>query len=246
VRSAFLVPVYNQIRELPRLLADIRATELACDELVFVNNGSDDGSEDLVHSSGFPYLDVPRNRGIGYAFMIATDWAMERGFDVFGVIAGNGKMLPSEMHRVLDPIREGRADYVTGSRFMPGGASPNLPPFRRRTIPLVNHYVRALYGVKVTDATCGYAAYKIDLFRRATFDWHASWLETYGFEYYLRGKVILDGSLRWLEVPITMRYPTEGPYSKIRPFSGWYAMLRPWAIARVDGHGFRPAAERSR
>lgn len=238
MRSLFLVPVFNQARELPRLLDELRAETLACDEVLFVNNGSNDGSETMIHESGFDYLDVPKNRGIGYAFMIACDWALARGYDVFGVIAGNGKMLPSEMSRVLDPIRDGEADYVTGSRFMPGGASPNLPEFRRRTIPMVNHFVKAITGVTVTDATCGYAAYKLSLLERAEFDWHAPWLETYGFEYYLRAKVVLDGAIRWREVPITMRYPTEGPYSKIRPFSGWWAMLRPWAIARVDGKGF--------
>lgn len=121
---------------------------------------------------------------------------------------------------------------------MPGGASPNLPTFRRTTIPLVNGYVRAITGASVTDATCGYACYRLDLLRRAQFDWHAPWLETYGFEYYLRAKVILDGSLRWREVPVTMRYPPRGPYSKIRPFSGWWAMLRPWIVARADGKGF--------
>jgi len=135
---------------------------------------------------------------------------------------------------------------VTGSRFLPGGASPNLPEFRRRTIPMVNAFVKSLTGATVTDATCGYAAYRLSLLLRADFDWHAPWLETYGFEYYLRAKVILDGTIRWREVPITMRYPELGPYSKIQPFTGWWAMLRPWALARMDGRGFtRPTHERT-
>ena len=45
---------------------------------------------------------------------------------------------------------------------------------------------------------------------RAHFDWKASWLYTYGFEYYLYGKVLLSSSVRWKEVPITMRYPQKG------------------------------------
>ncbi|MET0391414.1 MAG: glycosyltransferase family 2 protein [Polyangiales bacterium] len=243
MRSVFLVPVYNQIGELPRLLAELRESELACDELLFVNNGSTDGSAELVHTSGFPWLDVPQNRGIGYAFMIASDWALARNFDVFGVIAGNAKMLPREMPRLLEPLARGECDYVTGSRFLPGGAAPNLPAFRRWAIPLVNLYVAALYGHSVSDATCGYAAYRLALLRRASFDWHAPWLESYGFEYYLRGKVLRDPSLRKREVPVTMRYPTRGPYTKMRAFSGWYAMLRPWWRARFDGHGFAAATQ---
>lgn len=244
MRSVFFVPVYDQIDAIRALLAEIRATELPCDELLLVNNGSRDGSQDVVHESGFPYLDIETNRGLGFAFQTAIDWALERGFDVFGVMAGNGKMLPSEMHRLLDPILDDRADYVTGSRYLPGGASPNLPSFRRRAIPLVNHYVRALYGVKISDATCGYAAYRLELFTRATFDWRSPALARYGFEFYLRGKVLRDPSIRWLEVPVTMRYPKAGPYSKIPPLTGWASMLRPWIAARFDGHGFSPRKER--
>lgn len=34
-----------------------------------------------------------------------------------------------------------------------------------------------------------------------------------------------------------MRYPQKGvPYSKIVPFKGWYDMLKPWLIARLDGY----------
>src|SRR5262249_35236350 len=133
------------------------------------------------------------------------------------------------------------AEYVTGSRFLEGGSSPNLPAFRERSIPLVNVFVRALTGVALSDATCGYRAYTLDLVRRANFDWRAAWLWTYSFEYYLYAKVLLDRRIRWMEIPVTMRYPPKGhPYSKIRPERDWWAMLKPWIVARVDGKGFAP------
>lgn len=240
VRSVFMIPVFNQVRELPRLLEELSGP-LACDELIFVNNGSTDGSEALMRQSPFTVLEVERNQGIGYSLQLATRWALERDFDVFGVLAGNGKMLPSEMDRVLAPIEAGECEFVWGSRFLSGGASPNLPAFRRTAIPMVNAYVKLLTGHTVTDATCGYAAYELELFERARFDWEAPWLREYGFEYYLRAQVLFDPTIRWREVPITMRYPESGPYSKIRPLVGWWSMLRPWLIAAADRKGFRPA-----
>ncbi|HEX3531822.1 MAG TPA: glycosyltransferase family 2 protein [Thermoanaerobaculia bacterium] len=239
MKSVFFVPVFNQLRELPGVLAELRASGPACDTVLLVNNGSSDGSEALVRASGYPYLDLPRNQGVGYSYMLALDWALARGFEVFGTMASNGKMLPSEMPRLLDPVLSGEADHVTGSRFLAGGASPNLPAFRRRSIPWVNLFVRLCTGATLTDATCGYRAFRLDLVRRADFDWHAPWLETYGLEYYLYAKVLLDPRLRWLEVPVTMRYPQAGPYSKIRAGRDWLAMLKPWLIARLDRRGFR-------
>lgn len=238
-------PVYNQIQELPRLLDELRGMTLPVDHFVFVNNGSSDGSEALLRESEFEVIEVERNRGVGYAILVSLEYALEHGYDVLAGIASNGKMLPAELPRVLDPIRAGEADYVTGSRFLDGGASPNLPGFRRRAIPWVNHFAWLATGARLTDATCGYRAYCTDVMRRAQFDWRAESLWTYGLEYYLYAKALLDPHIRCLEVPITMRYPQKGQrYSKIRPGRDWVAMLKPWLLARVDGKGFAPPAER--
>jgi glycosyltransferase involved in cell wall biosynthesis len=239
VKSVFFLPVYNQIEEFPRVLEDLQNTELACDTILLVNNGSIDGSEVLVRESGYAYLDLSQNLGVGYSYKLALQWALERDYQLFGTMASNGKMLAGEMSTILEPVLRKETDYVTGSRFLVGGTSPNLPAFRQRSIPLVNLFVRILTGVRLTDATCGYRAFDLDLIRRAEFDWQAEWLHTYGFEYYLYAKVILDGQLRWREVPITMHYPPKGRrYSKIRPFFDWWAMLKPWVVARFDGKGF--------
>jgi len=233
------MPVFNQIEEFPAVLDDLASIELPCHTLLMVNNGSTDGSEDLVRESGYPYIDLKRNQGIGYSYQLALQWAMERGYEVFGTMASNGKMLAGEMHRILNPLATGEADYVSGSRFLLGGQSPNLPLFRRVSIPLVNWFVWSLSGEHLTDATCGYRAFRLEPISRAQFNWDAEWLFTYGLEYYLYAKALLDPDIRCLEVPITMRYPPKGtPYSKIPPFVGWWAMLKPWLVARFDGKGF--------
>lgn len=240
MRSLFFVPVYNQILEFPLVLEELRSTILPCTTILLVNNGSNDGSEALIRSSGFDYLDLPQNRGVGYSFMCALEWALKKDYQIFGSMAGNGKMLPDEMGQVLNPILADEADYVTGSRFLKGGNYPNLPGFRRYAIPCVNIFVKFLTGKSLSDATCGYRAMRTDIFSRAQFDWKHRSLETYGFEYYLYCKVLRDRHIRWKEVPVTMRYPAKGQrYSKIKPFKGWYEMLKPWVQATFDGYGFK-------
>ena len=240
MKSIFFVPVYNQAEQLTDLLQELKLTPLPCDRLLLVNNGSEDGSRELIADSGFPFLDLPRNLGVGYSFIKALEYALQEGFDIFGSLAGNGKMLPSEMGRVLKPILAGEADYVTGSRFLLGGEFPNLPLFRRVAIPLVNIFVWMTTGKRVTDATCGYRAFHLDIVRKACFDWQAPWLYGYSFEYYLYAKILLSAEFSYREVPITMRYPARGkPYTKMRAFVSWYEMLRPWVIAALQGPGFQ-------
>jgi len=178
--------------------------------------------------------------------MAATEWAADNGYDVLVGLASNGKMLPSEMGRVIAPILEDQADYVTGSRYLEGGTAPNLPAFRRRAIPVVNGLVRLATGQTVTDATCGYRAFRVDIFKQARFDWKAEWLWTYAWEPYVYGKVLSSrgpASVRWTEVPITMRYPKQGKrYTKIKPGLDWLKMIYPFFWARLERSGFEEAA----
>lgn len=243
-QTLFFAPVYNQVRELPCLLEELKHNLVEGVDILLINNGSSDGSEELIRKSGHQYIEFERNWGIGYSYMAALDYALENQYELFGTIAGNGKMLPQEMDRLLTPLQSGQADYISGSRFLPGGKSPHLPLFRRCFIPAVNIFVRVVLGARLTDATCGYRAYRLDIIKRADFDWHAAWLYNYTMEYYLYAKCLLDKNIRCMEVPITMRYPGQKkPYSKIRPGIDWYRMLKPWVIARWDGHGFLPPGE---
>jgi dolichol-phosphate mannosyltransferase len=236
--TLIFLPVYNQLRELPMVLSDISAHGPPGVDFLLFDNGSTDGSGALIADSPFLSLSVPVNLGIGHSYRIALAWASERGYQYFGSMAANGKMLASEVIRLVEPLRNGVADYVTGSRFLPGGQFPNLPQFRRWAIPVVNLLVWTLTGCRLSDATNGFRVFRRGIFDAADFDLDAPWLRTYGFEYYLYAKVLLDSRLRAIEVPTTMRYPSSGRYSKIRPGRDWWAMLKPWVVARFDRKGF--------
>jgi dolichol-phosphate mannosyltransferase len=236
-QTLIFVPVYNQVREFPTVLSDIEKADLQNIDFLMVNNGSTDGSEDIVRQSGHAFLDIETNLGIGHSYLLALRWAAERSFRYFGSMAANAKMLPGELPRLLDPLHSNGADYVTGSRFMPGGASPNLPTFRRATIPIVNQVARLTTGKRLTDATNGFRVFKLGIIEAAQFDLEAAWLRTYGFEYFLYAKVLRDPVLRATEVPSTMRYPESGSYSKIRPGLDWWQMIKPW-IRSMSGLGF--------
>lgn len=230
MRSLCIVPVYNQCNELPRVLEKCRKG-IECDRLLLVDDGSDDGTTEIVRESGFDHLCLPERRGIGHALICGTRYAIERGFDVVMHMAGNGKMQPDEMGRLLAPLREGRADYVWGSRFLPGGRFDNAPLFRKYAIRYGFNWVPRLFaGTRVSDATCGFRAYRLSLLEDFAPGWDAPWLYGYEFEYYVLIKVLKSGR-PYLEVPISMLYPpSKKNYSKIVPFISWWSMLKPWVL----------------
>lgn len=230
MKSLCVMPVFNQVKELPDLLEKCHK-DMPADIFIIVDNGSNDGSEKLIADSGFEFIRLPKNQGIGYALMLGAEKAVERDCDIVVHIAGNGKMLPGEMNRVLDPIKADKADHVVGSRFMPGGESPNLPAFRKRAIPwVVNNVVLCLFWRKVTDATNGYRAYKTEILRDKRVKWQGKWLYHYQFEYYIYAKALKLG-YRSMEVGTSMIYPADGrKYSKIKPIIGWWELLEAWIL----------------
>jgi dolichol-phosphate mannosyltransferase len=232
VRSLCIVPVFNQAKELPKLI-ELCKQGMACTDLLFVDDGSTDGSSAIMKNSGFKYVRTDLRRGVGHALILGTRYAYAHHFDIVVHMAGNGKMLPAEMHRILDPILENKADYVWGSRYLPGGRFVNAPAFRKYGIPLVmNKIPLVLTGKRLSDTTCGYRAYKLSVLDNIAPDWDASWLYGYEFEYYVLAKVLLKTE-RYREVPISMVYPpSKKNYSKIIPVISWWYMLKPWIVVR--------------
>ena len=154
---------------------------------------------------------------------------------VMVIMAGNGKMLPEEIPRLLKPIESGQADYVQGSRYMSGGESKNLPAFRNIAIKLFTVITNIALGFNGTDITCGFRAYKTTIFDNPRLNIDQDWLGRYEMEYYIHYLTIKSG-YKVTEVAVSMVYPSEKKnYSKIKPFTGWWSMIRPWVylILRV-------------
>jgi len=217
---------YNEGEKLKNLISSFPSERYY--DLLFVDDGSTDGSYQYLEEQGFLIIKHVENIGIGCGIREAIEYGRNNDYQIIVIMAANGKMQPSEIDRLIEPIMNGRADYVQGSRYLPGGLSPNLPLFRRVMIRIFTLIAWLLTGFKGTDVTCGFRAYKLALFDDSRFNIGQSWLDKYEMEYYVHYHVI-RGGYRVAEVPVSMIYPKERKnYSKIRPFVGWWSMIKPW------------------
>lgn len=200
------------------------------DEVVVVDDGSDDGSPETARALGATVFPLGRTQGVGAAIRKGIEYAQEHDFDIAVVIAGNSKDDPQEIVRLLTPLTREGCDFVQGSRYLKGGYSGGMP-FYRMVATRVHPLLFSLITRKrVTDSTNGFRAFKLSLFQNPRINLWQAWLDQYELEPYLYYKAITLG-YKTREVAVSKVYPpTELGYTKMKPVVGWWSILRPLVL----------------
>jgi dolichol-phosphate mannosyltransferase len=230
MRALVVIVSFNNGANVAKVLARIpEAKDRAYDVVVIDDGSTDDTPEHIAKFPGIPVVRHPQNKGVGAALKSGVRYGIDHGYDIVCTLAGNDKDDPREIERVLAPIREGRADYVQGSRFAPGGAHENTPAFRHVMVQVHATMFRVLTGFHGTDALNGFRAYRTSLFKDGGIDIWQDWLDKYEYETYLHFQVLRQHK-KVVEVGVSKTYPPKkgrGKYSHIRPLVDWWKILRP-------------------
>ena len=216
---------FNEGQKIQRTLARHPANRAY--QLLVYDDGSTD--EALAHvDPGIIVIRSETNHGIGAAMKNVFDYAVEQGYDILVIQAGNDKDDPLQIPRLVAPILAGDADFVQGSRYLDGGAFANMPAYRLVGTRVIHPVIFSLAARhRVTESTNGFRAIRTTLLCDPRIDWRQPWLDRYELEPYLLFKAITLG-YRHREVPVTKIYPPhELGYSKMRPIIDWWSILRP-------------------
>ena len=221
-----LVPAHNEEGKIGRV---IERTDFALvDSFLVIDDGSTDSTAAAARAGGAEVRSLAPRRGVGAALRSGIEYAHREGFDVAVIMAGNDKDNPSEIPRLLDPICDEDFAMVVGSRYLDGGTcGGDMPRYRKWATRLHPRLMGWFAGKGLTESTNGFRAFKLDLLDDARIKLNQRWLDPYGLEVYLLWKVLKLG-YKHREVPCTKVYPprTLG-YTKMRPVTGWWSILRP-------------------
>ena len=159
MKLSVVIPVYNEVQNIEEILQRVRATGLVW-ELVVVDDGSQDGTRDLLKNldgkDGLRVILHEQNQGKGAA--VRTGLQAARG-DVILIQDADLEYSPHDYPALLEPIAEGVADVVYGSRFLGGP--------RRVTMfwhMIANHLLtlitNILYDTILSDMETGYKVFR--------------------------------------------------------------------------------------
>ena len=231
LRVLVIVPTYNEVENLERILDRLHAAVPTAHALV-VDDGSPDGTGDLAGKLAdldprVHVLQRAAKTGLGAAYIAGFRWARAEGYDVVVEMDADGSHPPEQLPRLLSALED--ADLVLGSRYVPGGAVTDWPAHRLLLSRLGNRYTRWALRLPLTDATGGFRAARAELIDRLPFDDVAS--QGYCFQVDWAWRAARAGA-RVAEVPITF---TERAFGRSK-MSG--SIVRE-ALVRVTVWGLR-------
>ncbi len=198
VKSVAIIPAYNEEVALGSII--LRTLQYV-DEVIIVNDGSDDKTVDVAKLAGAEIINHATNLGKGEA--LKSGFSAIGDADVVVTIDADGQHNPDEIPSLIKPIIEDGADLVNGSRYM-NGPEENTPAYRRVGQQVLDNATNISAGIKVTDSQSGFRAFSPEACKVFRF---------YDTGFGIESEMLVDvaeAGLKIVEVPITVRYDVDG------------------------------------
>ena len=203
MRVAAVIPAWNESGRVGTVVAGVRPL---VDEVIVVDDGSNDGTAREAAEAGAVVLRHERNRGKGWAVRTGLAHVLTRDFTHVLLLDGDGQHRPADVPRLLAAGADDRVDLVVGARA-----------FRKDVMPRARYYSNLLgswalsrfVGTPVRDTQSGFRMVRCDRLRGLALSARGYEIET---EMLIR---LRQRGARVVSVPIETVYGV-GP-SKLRP-----------------------------
>ena len=172
MKSAVVIPTYNERENIGLLVGEILALPLDI-RVIVVDDNSPDGTGELLDKMGtrFSNLHVIHRAGklgLGTAHIAGFRLALEMEADYILSMDADFSHQPRYIPALLEAAQ--RSDIVIGSRYVPGGGSVNCGMNRTMLSQGANAFARFMLGLRAHDCTAGFRCYRRAVLETAPLD----------------------------------------------------------------------------
>lgn len=216
VKVLIIVPAYNEEKCIERTIEVLKKSEY---DFLIINDGSKDKTKEILTREKVKFVDLPSNLGIGGAVQTGYLYAYYNDYDYAIQFDADGQHDIEYVEKILQPLKEGRADLTIGSRFIKGSTSEFKSSFLRQVgIRVISRLIYVLSRKKIYDVTSGFRAANKKTIQRFAFDYPTEYPEP------ISDYELVRCGYRVCEVPVKMRARIGGK-SSIRSWKSAYFVL---------------------
>jgi 2-polyprenyl-3-methyl-5-hydroxy-6-metoxy-1,4-benzoquinol methylase/GT2 family glycosyltransferase len=207
-----VLPAYNAAGTLKKTVADIPRGVV--DDIILVDDRSRDDTVHVARSLGLKVFVHKTNRGYGGNQKTCYKKALEEGAGIVVMVHPDYQYDPKAIPEMVEPIMEGRADAVFGSRMMKGGAlEGGMPLWKHNVNIMLTALENVVFGVYLTEYHSGFRAYSAKALESIKFELNS---DGFIFDTEIITQILLH-NFKIEEVPIRTRYFDEASTIKLWP-----------------------------
>lgn len=167
MKSLIIIPTYNELENLKKLIPKIFEQNLGLDILI-IDDNSPDGTGQFVKNLAkkndhLNLIERPRKLGLGSAYVLGFQYGIDKKYDLIFEMDADFSHDPKIVPKFLEKIQE--ADLVIGSRYLTGVNVINWPMKRLLLSYFASFYTRVITGLPIKDATGGYKCFRIEVLK---------------------------------------------------------------------------------
>ncbi len=210
LKLVVIIPALNEEQTIGQVIRAIPShiEGISHQEIIVINDGSTDATASIAREAGATVMTHSLNQGVGVALQTGIKQALAAGADIIVNIDGDGQFQSADIPQLIAPIKEGKADFVSTTRFADPALLPHMPAIKIWGNIWMTRIINFITGQKFTDVSCGFRAYSREAALRLSLFGKFTYTQETFVDFAFKG-------IRMAEVPLLVRGERQHGTSRV-------------------------------